>query len=60
MNTANGRMATVNDGRHPAMRASDLRSLCYFKGVIDLDAKISDRTLKLSMAEQKLYRSQVL
>lgn len=53
-------MATVIDERHPARGASDLRSLCYFKSVIDLDAKISNRALKLSMAKQKLYCPQVL
>ena len=51
-------IAAIQDSRfgsrpeRPPMLASYLRLLGDFKGVIDLDAEIPDRRLKLRVAEQ--------
>ena len=57
------------DGPEPSERAeqhasalppkSDVNLFCYRKGVVDLDAEISNDTLDLSMPQKELYGSQV-
>lgn len=53
-----GRLATVVPPL--SLRVSDLRLLRHLQSVIDLNAQVSYRTLKLRMAQQKLNRSDSL
>ncbi len=47
-------------GRAWARPQLDLRLFCHFERVVDLDAKVSHRALKLGMTEQQLHRPEVL
>jgi hypothetical protein len=38
---------------------SDVDLFSYGKGIVDLDAEVSNRALDLGMAEEKLHRSEV-
>ncbi|SOY70267.1 hypothetical protein CBM2592_B40096 [Cupriavidus taiwanensis] len=42
------------------MTSSNFSLLRHLKGVVDLDAKISDSSLDLSVSKQQLYCAQVL
>ena len=49
---------TAENGRF--LRSLDFRLLGQFKGIVDLDSKVSNGALKLCMTKEKLDRSQVL
>jgi len=38
-------------------RRSDVNLLCDSKGIVDLDAKVSNSAFDLSVTEEQLYRS---
>jgi hypothetical protein len=42
------------------MSASDFRLLGDFEGIINLDAQVSHRRLKLGVTEQQLHGTQIL
>jgi hypothetical protein len=46
--------------RRPTMSASDFRLLGDFEGIINLDAQVSHRRLKLGVTEQQLHGTQIL
>lgn len=39
--------------------SSDVNLFCYRQSVVDLDAKVSDGTLDLSVPEEELHGSQI-
>ena len=58
--TKSGRGGAKGQSRSSALTPSDLNLLGYGESIIDIDAQISDRALNLGMAEQELYRSQIV